>query len=125
MNRRILVVDDEESIQRSLESVLRDEGFDVSLAGSAEDAIKKIEADAPDIVLLDIWLPGKDGLQLLEEVRPRYPGLPVVVMSGHGTIETAVRATKLGAFDFVEKPLNLDKVLLCLDKALKSRSPSE
>ena len=125
MNRRILVVDDEESIQRSLESVLRDEGFDVSLAGSAEDAIKKIEADAPDVVLLDIWLPGKDGLQLLEEVRPRYPGLPVVVMSGHGTIETAVRATKLGAFDFVEKPLNLDKVLLCLDKALKSRSPSE
>jgi two-component system nitrogen regulation response regulator NtrX len=119
MSRRILVVDDEESILRCLEGVLRDEGYEVVVAGSGEEALEKVEAEHPDVVLLDVWLPGIDGMETLESLRARLPGLPVVMMSGHGTIETAVQATSLGACDFIEKPLNLDRVLLALDNALK------
>jgi two-component system nitrogen regulation response regulator NtrX len=125
MSRRILVVDDEESILRCLEGVLRDEGYEVVVAGSGEEALEKVEVEHPDAVLLDVWLPGIDGMETLECLRARLPGLPVVMMSGHGTIETAVQATRLGAYDFIEKPLNLDKVLLALDNALKVGRPGE
>ncbi|MHB8764705.1 MAG: response regulator, partial [Deferrisomatales bacterium] len=117
MSRRILVVDDEESILRSLEAVLRDEGHEVVLSETAEAALEAVEAEDPDLVLLDVWLPGMDGIEALEAIRTRHPELPVVIMSGHGTIETAVKATKLGAYDFFEKPLNLDKLLLGIDNA--------
>jgi len=120
MSRRILVVDDEESILRSLEGVLKDEGHEVALARSGKAALEAVEAEDPDLVLLDIWLPGMDGLETLDVLRTRYPDLPIIMMSGHGTIETAVRATRLGAYDFIEKPLNLDKVLLCIENALKT-----
>ena len=121
MSRRILVVDDEESILRSLAGVLEDEGYDVALTRSGEEALEAVETEDPDLVLLDVWLPGIDGIDTLRELRTRYPDLPVLMMSGHANIETAVRATKLGAYDFIEKPLNLDKILLDIENALRAR----
>jgi two-component system, NtrC family, nitrogen regulation response regulator NtrX len=120
MSRRILVIDDEESILRSLEGALQDEGYEVAVAPSGEKALELVESEDPDLALLDIWLPGLDGIRILEILRGRYPALPVIMMSGHGTIETAVKATRLGAYDFIEKPLNLDKLLLALENAWKA-----
>ncbi len=114
----ILVVDDEEGIRRSLKGVLEDEGYRVLLAEDGDKALSLMEEESPDLVLLDIWMPGKDGMVVLEEIRRGWPMLPVVMISGHGSIDLAVRATKLGAYDFVEKPLSLDKVLLTLRNAL-------
>jgi two-component system nitrogen regulation response regulator NtrX len=114
----ILVVDDEEGIRRSLKGVLEDEGYRVILAEDGDKALSLMEEESPDLVLLDIWMPGKDGMVVLEEIRRGWPMLPVVMISGHGSIDLAVRATKLGAYDFVEKPLSLDKVLLTLRNAL-------
>jgi two-component system nitrogen regulation response regulator NtrX len=118
---RILVVDDEPGVRAALEGILRDEGFAVTTVGSGEEALRAVEGSPFDAVLLDVWLPGKDGLETLMELRDRGCDLEVVMISGHGTIETAVRATKLGAFDFVEKPLSLDKTLLVLRNALRQR----
>ncbi|MFB3926783.1 MAG: sigma-54-dependent transcriptional regulator [Syntrophales bacterium] len=116
--KTILVVDDEESICQSLKGILSDEGYKVITAGSGEDAIRIIDEDLPDLVLLDIWLPGMDGIETLKIIKSENPQIPVIMMSGHGTIETAVKATKLGAFDFIEKPLSLDKVMLITNHAL-------
>ena len=117
---RILIVDDEESIRRSLEGILCDEGFETRLADGGDAALAALAREAPpDLVLLDIAMPGRDGLAVLAELRERWPQLPVVMMSGHGTIETAVRTTRLGAFDFIEKPLSIDKLLLTLGHALE------
>jgi two-component system nitrogen regulation response regulator NtrX len=118
MQKTILVVDDEASICQSLTGILTDEGYEVWTAGSGEDAIKMIDDETPDLVLLDIWLPGMDGIKTLETIKAAHPELRVVMMSGHGTIETAVKATKLGAFDFIEKPLSLEKVILVIHHAL-------
>ena len=118
MYKTILVVDDEESICQSLRGILSDEGYEVRTAGSGEDALKAIEEDVPDLVLLDIWLPGMDGLEALKIIKAETPQVPVIMMSGHGTIETAVKATKLGAFDFIEKPISLEKVVLLVNHAL-------
>ncbi len=118
MYKTILVVDDEESICQSLQGILTDEGYDVRTAGSSEEALKAIEEDLPDLVLLDIWLPGMDGLEALKIIKTDYPQVPVIMMSGHGTIETAVKATKLGAFDFIEKPISLEKVVLLVNHAI-------
>jgi len=118
MYKTILVVDDEESICQSLRGILSDEGYEVRTAGSSEDALKAIEEDVPDLVLLDIWLPGMDGLEALKIIKTETPQVPVIMMSGHGTIETAVKATKLGAFDFIEKPISLEKVVLLVNHAL-------
>ncbi len=117
---RILIVDDEESIRRALAGLLSDEGFETGTAADGEIALSELrEGDEPiDLVLLDIAMPGRDGVEILEEIRRVWPGLPVVMMSGHGTIETAVRATQLGAFDFIEKPLSVEKLLLTLRHAL-------
>lgn len=115
---KILLIDDEVSILQSLSPALEDEGFLVKTGRNAEEALSLLEKEAFDLLLLDIWLPGKDGLELLANVKERWPELAVIMISGHGTIETAVKATKLGAFDFLEKPLNLEKVILTIRHAL-------
>ena len=114
----ILIVDDEESVRRAIANVLADEGHRPVLAAGADEAEKEIAIALPDLVLLDVAMPGRDGLVLLEQLRARHPELPVVMMSGHSTIETAVRATKLGAYDFLEKPLTYDKLLLRIEHGL-------
>ena len=118
MNDTILVVDDEVSICQSVKAILSDEGYQVLVAGSGEEAIKVVEEEMPQLVLLDIWLPGIDGLETLKAIKAFHANVLVIMMSGHGTIETAVRATKLGAFDFIEKPLSLDKVIIIVNNAL-------
>ncbi len=118
MNETILVVDDEASICQSLSAILKDEGYQVLIAGSGEEALKSIDSEMPQLVLLDIWLPGMDGLDTLKAIKAAHPNILVIMMSGHGTIETAVKATKLGAFDFIEKPLSLDKVIIMVANAL-------
>jgi two-component system nitrogen regulation response regulator NtrX len=118
MHKTILIVDDEESICKSLGDILVDEGYDVLTALSGEEAIKMLDEELPSLVLLDIWLPGIDGMDVLKTIKNMHPNLQVVMMSGHGTIETAVKATKLGAFDFIEKPLSLEKVILTVKHVL-------
>ena len=118
MNETILVVDDEESICHSLKAILADEGYQVLVAGSGEEAIKIVEEEMPQLILLDIWLPGMDGLETLKAIKKINPQILVIIMSGHGTIETAVKATKLGAFDFIEKPLSLDKIIILVNNAI-------
>jgi two-component system nitrogen regulation response regulator NtrX len=115
----ILIVDDEQSIRESLTGILQDEGFSPTSAESGEAALNKLDDDEFDLILLDIWMPGMDGMATLTRIRENHPDQMVVMMSGHGTIETAVKATKLGAYDFIEKPLSLEKVLLCIQNAAK------
>jgi two-component system nitrogen regulation response regulator NtrX len=118
MNETILIVDDEESICKSLKAILSDEGYQVLVAGSGEEAVKIVEEEMPQLVLLDVWLPGMDGLETLKAFKKINPQALVIIMSGHGTIETAVKATKLGAFDFIEKPLSLDKIIILVNNAI-------
>jgi two-component system nitrogen regulation response regulator NtrX len=117
--KTILVVDDEQSIRESLDGILQDEGFRTLSAETGEAALDLLGAENSDLVLLDIWLPGIDGLETLQRIRENNPEQLVIMMSGHGTIETAVKATKLGAYDFIEKPLSLEKVLISIENALK------
>jgi len=121
MKARLLVVDDEPNVRASLQGILSDEGFRVDTVSSGEECLKAIARKPYDVVLLDVWLPGRDGVAILEELQRVAPQVTVVMISGHGSIETAVRATKLGAFDFIEKPLSLEKVLLVLEHALEQR----
>jgi UDP-3-O-[3-hydroxymyristoyl] N-acetylglucosamine deacetylase len=115
----VLIVDDEPSIRGSLAGALSDEGITVATADSAETALEQISRATPNIVFLDIWMPGRDGLQILSEIKTLYPSLPVVVMSGHANISIAVKATQQGAIDFLEKPLDLAKVLALVQRAVK------
>ena len=117
----ILVVDDERGILAALRGVLEDEGYRPVLVEDGEAALRRLREQPVDLVLLDIWLPGRDGVAILQEIVQGWPGVPVVMMSGHGTIETAVRTTKLGAYDFIEKPLSLERTLLVLRHALEER----
>jgi two-component system, NtrC family, nitrogen regulation response regulator NtrX len=117
-SEHILIVDDERAIQKSLRGVLEDEGYRVSVAGSAQEALTRLQDESPDLAFLDIWMPGTDGLEALAEFKRIRPETAVVMISGHGTIETAVKATKLGAYDFIEKPLSLEKILLAATRAL-------
>jgi two-component system nitrogen regulation response regulator NtrX len=119
MREAILVVDDEAGVRASLGGILGDEGYAVDAVGSGEAALAALEARRYDLVLLDVWLPGADGLEVLTRIRAADAELPVVVISGHGTIETAVKAVRLGAQDFVEKPLALEKTLLAVRNALR------
>src|SRR5437016_9804784 len=118
---RLLVVDDEAGIRDSLSSILEDEGYQVEAVGSAEEALERAAAGDFEVVLLDVWLPGIDGLEALSRLQasPRPPA--IIMISGHGTIETAVRATKLGAFDFIEKPLSLEKIIVLVRTAIRRR----
>ena len=122
MMARILVVDDEQDIRLSLRGILEDEGFEVEEASSGEDALAMMDESLPDLVLLDIWLTGMDGLSVLSALRAKPDTPPVIMISGHGSIETAVSAIKNGAFDFIEKPLSLEKVIVCVNKALEFNS---
>ncbi len=121
----VLIVDDEISIIESLEGILSDDGFEVMHAFNGYEALKKIETHSPDIVLLDIWMPGMDGIETLKEIKKISPHLPVVIITGHGTIESAVDATKSGAYDFLEKPLSIDKVMVTINNALNFRKLEE
>jgi two-component system nitrogen regulation response regulator NtrX len=116
---RILIVDDEPAIQSSLRGVLEDEGYRVTAVGSGAEAIGVVADEAPDVVFLDIWMPGLDGLATLAQLKRVRPETAVVMISGHATIETAIKATRLGAYDFIEKPLSLDKTLVTVTRALE------
>ncbi|MGC1655317.1 MAG: sigma-54 dependent transcriptional regulator [Candidatus Acidiferrales bacterium] len=119
MPASILIVDDETGIRQSLSALLRDEGYEVNSVSSGEECLDFVGRRPVDLILLDVWLPGMDGLKTLELLNERDGNMPMVVMiSGHGKIEIAVRATKLGAFDFIEKPLSLDKTVLAIKNAL-------
>ena len=116
----ILIVDDESAIRESLQGVLEDEGYTAFVSPSGEDCLELLRKSSIDVVLLDIWLTGIDGLEVLERIRTLEDPPEVIMISGHGTIETAVRATKLGAYDFAEKPLSLDKTLILIKNALEA-----
>jgi two-component system, NtrC family, nitrogen regulation response regulator NtrX len=119
MPASILIVDDESGIRESLGALLRDEGYDAEAVASGEECLERLKRRSFDLVLLDVWLNGMDGLDTLERIEEQSPAPMVVMISGHGNIETAVRATKLGAFDFVEKPLSIEKVVLVARNALE------
>ena len=120
---RVLIVDDEPLIRQSLAGVLEDEGYQTNSVATGEDCCEELRREAYDLVLLDVWLPGMDGLETLSRVQeiPFADRPTVVIISGHGTIETAVKATKLGAFDFIEKPLTIEKVSVVIKNALQQR----
>jgi two-component system nitrogen regulation response regulator NtrX len=118
MKSRILVVDDEAEIRRSVRMILEYEGYDVMEASSGPEGVALAEKEAPDLIFLDIKMPGMDGLEALQRIRAGNETLPVVIISGHGTVSTAVEATKAGAFDFIEKPLASERVLLTIRNAL-------
>jgi len=119
MAAKILIIDDEKSIRLSLRGILEDEGLSVVEAESGEEGLELLGTDIPDLIFLDIWLPGMDGLKALDILSRDYEGLPVIMISGHGTIETAVKALKKGAFDFIEKPLSLEKVVVSARNGLE------
>src|SRR5512132_1089592 len=127
----ILIVDDEASIRKSLEGVLSDEGYSCALASDGADALSRLASLHPSLVLLDIWMPGRDGIETLRRMKAAQPETPVIMMSGHATISTAIKATKFGASDFIEKPLELDLVLNAIRRALgmtdavRSSAPGE
>ena len=121
MKPTILIVDDEPGVRSSLSGVLRDEGYSVDAVPSGEACLERLTRGTVDLIVLDVWLPGMDGLATLARLRERQVDSQVVLISGHGNIESAVRGIKLGAFDFVEKPLSLDKTVLVVRNALRQR----
>ena len=125
MAETICIVDDEPAILNSLSSILEDEGYQVVVATNGVEGLKVVRSDSPDLVMLDIWMPEMDGLETLKRLRSQFPGILVVMMSGHGSIETAVKATKLGAYDYLEKPLDLEKVTILVRNALHQRKLEE
>jgi two-component system nitrogen regulation response regulator NtrX len=121
MKPTILIVDDEPGVRTALTGVLRDEGYEVESVPSGEACLERLTRGAVDLIVLDVWLPGMDGLATLARLRERQVDAQVVLISGHGNIESAVRAIKMGAFDFVEKPLSLEKTVLVVRNALRQR----
>src|SRR5438552_19122201 len=117
---KILIIDDEPSIRSTLAKILEDEGHRAAVAESGEEALAEAARDEFDLVILDLWLPGVDGMTVLERLRAAGAP-PVIVISGHGNIEAAVRATRLGAYDFLDKPLSLERVILPINHALSDR----
>lgn len=118
----IFIVDDEEGIRESLSGILEDEGYDILTADSGEEAVRKLRETSPDLIFLDIWLTGMDGIKTLQEIKAMKPDVPVIMISGHGSIELAVKATQTGAYDFLEKPLSLERVLLVSKRAIEKRT---
>ena len=128
MDKKVLIVDDEERVVQSIAGVLEDEGFQVATARSGEEAIRVFQQEEPDVTLLDIWMPGMDGIEILKRLKGIAPERQIIMISGHATISTAMTSVKLGAFDFIEKPLSLDVLLLTIRRALdrqKDLSPVE
>jgi UDP-3-O-acyl N-acetylglucosamine deacetylase len=121
MEKKVLVVDDEERVVQSIAGVLEDEGFRVAKARSGEEAIGIFQEEEPDVTLLDIWMPGMDGIEVLKKLKGISPDCQVIMVSGHATISTAMTAVKLGAFDFIEKPLSLDLLLMTIRRALDNQ----
>jgi two-component system nitrogen regulation response regulator NtrX len=121
MRSTVLIVDDEAGVRSALSGVLRDEGYGVEAVDSGEACLDRLSRGVYDVIVLDIWLPGMDGLATLSKLRERRVDSPVVMISGHGNIESAVRAIKLGAYDFVEKPLSLEKTVLVIGHAVRQR----
>src|SRR5215213_5223098 len=121
MSNSILIVDDERGIRETLRGVLEDEGFEVETVESGEACLKAVEKNNYACILLDVWLPNIDGLETLKRLRENGNDSAVVMISGHGNIETAVNSTKLGAFDFIEKPLSLEKTILTVRNAIHTR----
>lgn len=117
----VMIVDDEEGIRESLSQIIEDD-YDAVTASSGEEAVRIAKETVPDLVLLDIWMDGMDGIQTLQELKEAYPDLPVIMISGHANIENAIKATRMGAYDLLEKPLSLDKVLLTVQRALEKKS---
>src|SRR5437588_10980486 len=122
MAHDILIVDDEADIRELVAGILQDEGYDTRTARDSDDAMASIKGRRPNLVFLGIWLQGSrlDGLQLLDSVKAEHPDLPVVMISGHGNIETAVAAIKQGAYDFIEKPFKADRLILVANRALET-----
>jgi len=118
VDKKVLIVDDEERVVESIAGVLEDEGFRVATARSGEEAIRVFQEERPDVTLLDIWMPGMDGIEILKRLKGIAPERQVIMISGHATISTAMTSVKLGAFDFIEKPLSLDVLLLTIRRAL-------
>ncbi|MBT9537322.1 MAG: sigma-54-dependent Fis family transcriptional regulator [Nitrospirae bacterium] len=118
----MLIVDDEEGIRESLSGILEDEGYDILTADSGEEAVRILRETSPDLIFLDIWLTGMDGIKTLQEIKAMKPDVPVIMISGHGSIELAVKATQTGAYDFLEKPLSLERVLLVSKRAIEKRT---
>jgi two-component system nitrogen regulation response regulator NtrX len=118
VKRYVLIVDDERDIGQTLGGILEDEGYRVHAVSNGEEALEAIRHDRPDLVMLDIWMPGMDGLETLAKLKERYPELQVIMISGHGSIETAVKSTKLGAYDFIEKPLSLSETVLTVNRVM-------
>ncbi len=116
---RVLIVDDEENIRQSLADILSDEGYEVDMTSSGEEAAEAVKKRLPDLVLLDIWLPGIDGMETLKRIKAQREDLPVIMITGHGTTELAVKATKMGAYDFMEKPLSMERVILTVRQGLE------
>ncbi len=125
MSGTICIVDDEPSILNALSGILEDERYQVTIAKTGGEALKVIQMEVPDVVLLDIWMPELDGLEVLKRIREQFPHIMVIMMSGHGSVETAVTATKLGAYDYLEKPLDLEKVTILVRNALHQRKLEE
>src|SRR5918999_2375222 len=121
MKAAVLIVDDEAGVRSALSGVLRDEGYAVDAVDTGEACLDRVSRSPYDVIILDIWLPGLDGLATLGRLRERRVDAPVVMISGHGNIESAVRAIKMGAFDFVEKPLSLEKTVLVVRNALRQQ----
>ncbi|GJL62187.1 MAG: sigma-54-dependent Fis family transcriptional regulator [Nitrospirales bacterium] len=125
MAESICIVDDEPAILNTLSSILEDEGYQISVAKSGTEVLKMVRSEPPDLIILDIWMPEIDGLETLKRLRQQFPSLLVIMMSGHGSIETAIKATKLGAYDYLEKPLDLEKVTILVRNALHQRKLEE
>jgi two-component system nitrogen regulation response regulator NtrX len=121
----VLVIDDEAGIRESLSGIFEDEGYNIITASSGEEALTIARENIPDIVFLDVWLPGIDGIETLAKFKELYSNIPVVMISGHGNIELAVNATRSGAYDFLEKPLSLEKVLIAARRALERKNLEE
>ena len=119
MSPAILIIDDESAIRAALSGILEDEGFQSLTAASAEEGLALLARRDIDLILLDIWLPGMDGIEALKRIRQDWSDIPVIMISGHGSIETAVQTTRIGAFDFIEKPLSYDKVVLSVNQGLR------
>ncbi|MGA7104813.1 MAG: sigma-54 dependent transcriptional regulator [Candidatus Deferrimicrobiaceae bacterium] len=119
MGYSVLVIDDETNIRKTLEGVLSDDGYHVVQAGDGAQGLEVLSRSFMDAVLLDVWMSGMDGIETLKKIREAYPIVPVIMISGHGTIDTAVKAVKMGAFDFIEKPISLTKLLITLSRAIE------